>query len=96
MIKTNYKLFSKLTKYLIVHNRSFEEFEDESDAEGLNTEEDDQDQLEIIFEVDEEFDCPHNLSLEEFEDEIDTEELHTDLEQAILIRSHKKETAIKL
>ena len=61
----------------------------------MNTEEDDQDQLEIIFEVDEEFDCPHNLSLEEFEDEIDTEELHTDLEQAILIRSHKKERRIE-
>ena len=38
----------------------------------------------------------HNLSLEEFEDESDVEELHTDLEQAILIRSHKKETRIEL
>ena len=47
---------------MIVHNRSFEEFEDESDAEGFNTEEDDQDQLIIIFEVDEEFDCPQSIS----------------------------------
>jgi hypothetical protein len=37
----------------------------------------------------------HNLSLEEFEDESDVEELHTDVEQAILIRSHKKETRIE-
>ena len=54
-----------MTKYLIVHNRSLKEFEDESDAEGLNTEEhdeDDQDQLEIIFEVDEEFDCPQSIA----------------------------------
>ena len=47
---------------MIVHNRSLEEFEDESDAEGLNTEEEDQDQLEIIFEDDEEFDCPQSIT----------------------------------
>ena len=52
--------------------------------------EEDQDQWEIIFEVDEEFDCPASLTemdiklLDAFEDESDAEALYIDLEQAIL------------